>query len=125
MENLTNCVIGVPHGSELGPILFSIFVSPVGHLASRHQVKHQQYADDTQLYFSLLLLSSLISPSIPCSATCIRFMLDFPLTVSHSIRPNLTPFFSLYASTAAVTYASLMLTSLVLRSSCLILLPLF
>ena len=45
----TNCVLGVPQGSALGPILFSIFVSPVGHLASSHQVKHQQYADDTHL----------------------------------------------------------------------------
>jgi hypothetical protein len=49
----TNCELGVPQGSVLGPILFSIFVSPVGHLVSSHQVKHQQYADDTQLYFSL------------------------------------------------------------------------
>jgi hypothetical protein len=49
----TNCELGVPQGSVLEPILFSIFVSPVGLLVCSHQVKHQQYADDTQLYFSL------------------------------------------------------------------------
>ena len=39
-----------------------VYLSPVGHLASSHQVKHQQYANDTQLYFSLL--SSFSSSSI-------------------------------------------------------------
>lgn len=44
---------GVPQGSVLGPVLFTAYVSPIGHIASAHNLLHQQYADDTQLFVSL------------------------------------------------------------------------
>ena len=42
------CATGVPQGSILGPQLFSIFTTPVGHHISYHQ-----FADDTQLFTSV------------------------------------------------------------------------
>ena len=45
--------IGVPQGSVLGPILFSIYISPISEIVSAHGLSQQQYADDTQLYVAV------------------------------------------------------------------------
>ena len=42
-----------PHGSVLGPILFSLYISPIAEIASAHGLSQQQYADDTQLYVAI------------------------------------------------------------------------
>jgi len=47
------CSVGVPQGSVLGPLLFSIYTSPISTIANSHQVSQQQYADNTQLYVAL------------------------------------------------------------------------
>jgi len=44
---------GVPQGSVMGPLLFSLYMSPIFNIISSFSIGLSQCADDTQLYISL------------------------------------------------------------------------
>jgi len=44
----------VPQGSVLGPKMYTMYTKPLGKIIENHNMSYHMYADDTQIYVTLI-----------------------------------------------------------------------
>ncbi|XP_053149256.1 uncharacterized protein LOC128343844 [Hemicordylus capensis] len=68
---------GVPRGSILSLMLFNIYMKPLGEIIRRFGAGCYQYADDTQIYFSLSSSSSSSGNGIHSLNACLQAVMGW------------------------------------------------
>lgn len=87
-SSLLGC--GVPQGSVLGPLLFSLYISEISSVMDKHNVNYALYADDIQVFMSSSL--SELRPTISRMEKCIEEIKDWLTSVGLILNCSKTEF---------------------------------
>ena len=91
LSDLQKLLFGIPHGSVLGPLLFSLYTSPLSTLIGKYKcVKFHFYANDSQLYVHLSHIKA--SAAFDKLNRCLQDVKEWMLASKLKLNPDETEF---------------------------------
>ena len=105
LSSKANLIFGVPHGSVLGPLLFSLYTTPLSSMIFEHAIPHHLYADDSQLYVSFA--SGHSAAALNGLQTCLASVQSWMSTKNLKLDPDKTEFLLIGNERQRSTYLSI------------------
>ena len=91
MSDVCKLLFGIPQGSVLGPLLFSLYTTPVSLIISKYKgIKFHFYADDSQVYVHLSQKNA--SAVFELLNRCLNDVKDWMSTSKLMLNPDKTEF---------------------------------
>ena len=91
LSDLQKLLCGIPQGSVLGPLLFSLYTSPFSTLIGKHKgVNFHFYTDDTQVYVHLSHMNA--SAAFDKLNSCLQDVKEWMSASKLNLNPDKTEF---------------------------------
>ena len=90
LSSKADLICGIPRGSVLGPLLFTLYTTPLSSMISGHAIRHHLYADDSQLYVSFASVGS--AAALNSLHSCLASVQSWMSTNKLKLNPDKTEF---------------------------------
>ena len=110
LSSKADLTFGDPQGSVLGPLLFTLYTTPLSSMVSEHAIHHHLYADDSQLYVSFASGDS--AAALNGLQSCLALVHSWMSTNKLKLNPDKTEFLLIGNERQQSKYLSIFLIGL-------------